>query len=394
MEEIEKRPEADASDVENKEPEAEGVCVESETNGQDRSFNLNEALDSLEAALERPLIPAWNKFKELSRVKRLLVSFALSLIAAGLAFSCFLPGIIRTVERNRAEAEAIARALADEEAERLAAELAKALEPSERELAEKRIAEHKHELLSKFFSSEYRLQMRTCGLILSNSQLSKLYTLEETATGYHFIPDREAIRSFIAECCESNEPDPVAVKYFKVAKTRDTVYYPGKDEGFSPDMDSAVSELALLIALGEGGTVEMKYFGSSYCESLYQKIKGTGMEISIDNQYLWLYCEGKPVVETPIVTGNVQNGDSTPEGRFMIYWITTDTYLKGATWNDYVSHWAPFYGNYGIHDAQWRDEFGGDIYLTDGSHGCVNVPIEAMNKIAEYYYVGMPLVIY
>ena len=32
----------------------------------------------------------------------------------------------------------------------------------------------------------------------------------------------------------------------------------------------------------------------------------------------------------------------------------------------------PFDGGIGFHDASWRDEFGGDIYLTDGSHGCIN----------------------
>ena len=30
--------------------------------------------------------------------------------------------------------------------------------------------------------------------------------------------------------------------------------------------------------------------------------------------------------------------------------------------------------NIGIHDASWRDTFGGTIYKTSGSHGCINVP--------------------
>lgn len=35
-----------------------------------------------------------------------------------------------------------------------------------------------------------------------------------------------------------------------------------------------------------------------------------------------------------------------------------------------VEYWMPFDGGIGFHDAPWRDEFGGDIYLTSGSHGC------------------------
>ena len=28
----------------------------------------------------------------------------------------------------------------------------------------------------------------------------------------------------------------------------------------------------------------------------------------------------------------------------------------------------------GLHDANWRSQFGGNIYQYDGSHGCINMP--------------------
>ena len=35
----------------------------------------------------------------------------------------------------------------------------------------------------------------------------------------------------------------------------------------------------------------------------------------------------------------------------------------------------PFVGNsIGLHDASWRGSFGGSIYQSNGSHGCVNLP--------------------
>ena len=49
----------------------------------------------------------------------------------------------------------------------------------------------------------------------------------------------------------------------------------------------------------------------------------------------------------------------------------------GDGYRSYVNYWMPFYRGYGLHDATWRDAFGGDIYLDDGSHGCVNLPLEA-----------------
>ena len=40
-----------------------------------------------------------------------------------------------------------------------------------------------------------------------------------------------------------------------------------------------------------------------------------------------------------------------------------------------VTYWMPYCGNVGMHDADgWRHEYGGQIYKTNGSHGCVNMP--------------------
>ena len=56
----------------------------------------------------------------------------------------------------------------------------------------------------------------------------------------------------------------------------------------------------------------------------------------------------------------------------------TNYTLKGQDYNSEVSFWLPFNGDVGIHDASWRSEFGGSIYKTRGSHGCVNTPYSAM----------------
>ena len=68
--------------------------------------------------------------------------------------------------------------------------------------------------------------------------------------------------------------------------------------------------------------------------------------------------------------------------------------LRGQGYASPVKYWMPFYGNYGIHDASWRSSFGGDIYLTNGSHGCVNTPRDAMQVIFENVEKGTPVVLY
>ena len=48
----------------------------------------------------------------------------------------------------------------------------------------------------------------------------------------------------------------------------------------------------------------------------------------------------------------------------------------------------------GFHDARWRNQFGGDIYLTNGSHGCVNMPPEMAGKLFELISAGTPVVVH
>ena len=54
----------------------------------------------------------------------------------------------------------------------------------------------------------------------------------------------------------------------------------------------------------------------------------------------------------------------------------------------------PFNGGIGLHDAKWRNKFGGDIYKTSGSHGCVNCPPELAKTIFENIEAGTPVVCY
>ena len=51
-------------------------------------------------------------------------------------------------------------------------------------------------------------------------------------------------------------------------------------------------------------------------------------------------------------------------------------------------------GGIGIHDADWRDEFGGEIYKTNGSHGCINVPSEVMPELYDMVELGTPVIMF
>lgn len=123
-------------------------------------------------------------------------------------------------------------------------------------------------------------------------------------------------------------------------------------------------------------------------------IGDTYVEVSINKQYLWFYKDGKIITEGDIVTGNVSRGYKTELGTYMLSYKQKSATLKGANYSTEVKYWMPFNGNIGLHDASWRYSFGGDIYMTDGSHGCVNLPEYTAKKIFENIEDGTPIICY
>lgn len=45
-------------------------------------------------------------------------------------------------------------------------------------------------------------------------------------------------------------------------------------------------------------------------------------------------------------------------------------------------------------DADWQSEFGGDVYKTKGSHGCVNLPSDQAEIIYHTIDSGYPIILY
>lgn len=118
------------------------------------------------------------------------------------------------------------------------------------------------------------------------------------------------------------------------------------------------------------------------------------MEINLTAQHLYFYKDGKLLVESDFVSGNESKGWSTPAGVFPLTYKQRDATLKGETYRTPVSYWMPFNGNIGLHDATWRSTFGGTIYKTSGSHGCVNLPPAVAKTIFENIAAGVPVLCY
>lgn len=149
-----------------------------------------------------------------------------------------------------------------------------------------------------------------------------------------------------------------------------------------------------------------KYRGKTY-KSAFAEItaattigmKGSWIEICIKTQTLRMYIKNKLYVKTPVVTGTAGDDRRTKKGTHSVMEKTANRQLKGSygsqSWDVTVNYWLKFTpDSQGIHDSTWRSAYGGKIYKTNGSHGCVNTPLGAMKKIFKKAHVGMPVIVY
>ena len=126
-------------------------------------------------------------------------------------------------------------------------------------------------------------------------------------------------------------------------------------------------------------------------------ITGTYVEVSISEQHLWCYHNYELVMDTDVVTGLPTSERETRRGIYAIDAKKEHATLGRLDVQGYASpvdYWAPFDGGRGLHDAPWRGSFGGDIYLYDGSHGCVNIPSQNMAAIYNAIEIGNAVIIY
>ncbi len=107
----------------------------------------------------------------------------------------------------------------------------------------------------------------------------------------------------------------------------------------------------------------------------------TFVEVDLSIQHAYYYRNMQCVWDSAIVSGKASDpARATPLGVYSIQYKQRDRILKGPMkdgkpeYESHVNFWMPFNGGIGLHDADWRSSFGGNIYINNGSHGCINLP--------------------
>lgn len=165
-------------------------------------------------------------------------------------------------------------------------------------------------------------------------------------------------------------------------------------------IDQAAETDALMGAIQAGESVSREPVYSSQAASHEGSDYGTTyVEVDIAGQHVYFYKDGQMVWDAPCVTGNLSKNYNTPDGIYGLYYKQQDKVLRGAKradgtyeYESPVKYWMPFNGGIGLHDADWRSSFGGTIYQTNGSHGCVNLPPSKVKELYDYLYKNVPVI--
>ncbi len=183
----------------------------------------------------------------------------------------------------------------------------------------------------------------------------------------------------------------------------------------------------------ETGAISKKEHDISISEYIFDGL-ATYIKVDIGSQSMIFVKDGELLVSSYIVSGMYDKYD-TPRGEYEIINKARDIQLKGEQiltgeyeevplteeeiakfkadpknkdkevpktkkvqkkdeWDVKVNYWLAFIGGtYGFHDATWRSYFGDYIYVWDGSHGCVNLPLWAAETLYNNAEIGTPVFI-
>lgn len=208
---------------------------------------------------------------------------------------------------------------------------------------------------------------------------------------YNVSLSQDKVMEFICEI--DNVYDTAGVSRSFRTSEGNTISISGGDYGWVMNNAEECTVLYDLVSNGSTETREPVYLqtGSSYDDN---EIGGTYVEVNLTKQHLWFYVNGALVTEGDVVTGNGNSAHATPPGVYKLDYKERNATLTGPGYSTKVSYWMPFNKDIGIHDATWRKEFGGNIYMGNGSHGCVNAPYNVAEAIFNNISAGNPVVCY
>lgn len=243
------------------------------------------------------------------------------------------------------------------------------------------------ETMNKYVGAKITYKFGDKSETLNGNEIHNWLTVNGTSVGVSESKAAEYVKNLANTYNTAYKPKSLKTSYGK------TVNITAGNYGWKIDQTKETAALVSLIKNGEQTSREPEYSQKAASHS-GNDYGNTYVEINLTAQHLYFYVNGKLVVQSDFVSGNAAKGWSTPAGAYSITYKQRNATLKGQGYATPVSYWMPFNGGIGLHDANWRKTFGGTIYKTGGSHGCVNLPPAVAKTIYENISAGDPVLCY
>jgi hypothetical protein len=248
---------------------------------------------------------------------------------------------------------------------------------------------------------DYKVQDKvftlTASELIKNASISKDLQIK--------IDDPGDIKERIAEI--NNAQSTLNKKFTFKTHSGSLISVKGKGYGWAIDVEKEIPRIMEALENGEKSVSASNIYGHGwngegygYDTSANNGIGDTYAEVSIAEQRIWIYKNGKLVVTTNVVTGTHDNRHDTSPGVWYILYKQSPSVLTGRengkiTYQVPVNYWAPFTNDgQGFHDASWRGNWASNAYLGAGSHGCVNTPPSIMKAVYDNLSTYEPVIVY
>lgn len=208
--------------------------------------------------------------------------------------------------------------------------------------------------------------------------------------------DEGAVRAYVQSLADKYDTKGKPRNF--TTATGNVVTVEGGSYGWKIDQEAEYNALIANIQNGETVTREPNYVSRAASHE-GNDVGSTYAEVDLTAQQMYFIQDGQVVLQSGVVTGNPNRGNGTPQGVYTLAYKALDQTLRGTKKPDGtyeyetpVKYWMPFNGGIGFHDATWQSSFGGSRYLTNGSHGCVNLPYDVAGQLYNLISAGTPVV--
>ncbi len=244
----------------------------------------------------------------------------------------------------------------------------------------------------EFLSQQITYELGEETFTLSTEQLDQL--LQDDMSG---APDQEAVTQYVSQLSE--QYDNIGVERNFTSLSGREIHVKGGTYGWKIDKEKETEQLMADLSSHKDVSREPVFAKSGY--GPYSRALGnTYIDVDVSHQVVKFYKEGALYFTSNCVTGCKATGTTTNIGTFYILNKARNVVLRGdnADGSQYASpvkYWLGVnWSGEGFHDADWRSSFGGNIWIRNGSHGCINMPPGRMGELYQKAEEGIPVVVH